>query len=618
MSPVMKHVVRCLCVCLVIFSTLFLSPASVFSQGSGNPIGGDTSQADYYSTAQGQEEIEQYKAVIDAGCGDPSLECLVHNVTRFVAIEWIHELKGAQAATNNINNNGGGGSNSNTSPYTGAMGGLAHLIGNMYTNPAAHTGVYVADVLESANIAQPAYAQGLGFAALDPVLEIWKTFRNIAYMFFVVIFIVIGFMIMFRQKISGQTAVTVQQAIPSVVISLIFVTFSYAIAGFMIDMMYVVMFLMLAIFKDVGILNAADGSPIVNFLTNASTTDIIDWNIFQLGGALIGRVNNFGQNYTFIEEALKSVTDSVLLQNLGAFGGGLTISLILIVAMLIGMIKLFFELLRSYATVVLAVVVAPLMLMVGAIPGKNAFMPWLRTIVGNLLPFPTVLMGMILFLIFNSASISGGAGFAPPFLLGASGGTGNVLAYMMGMAIVLALPEIVKKMRDSVAPQQGFGELIMKSAADRFKEGQSKIPVVKNITGPGAIARGAGRVGLGAVGAGLGAKVGYDRSGTGRGAAAGALIGGGIGSYSPEIAKRGAKFVGRAVVGAGTTRVADMLEDKMDETQATIQNATEGLFVGKSKQAKDSGKNQNITDPTGVKPRQRTRDRRARASRGGQ
>ena len=40
---------------------------------------------------------------------------------------------------------------------------------------------------------------------------------------------------------SPQTIVTIQSALPKIVVTLILVTFSYAIAGFMVDLVYVVM-----------------------------------------------------------------------------------------------------------------------------------------------------------------------------------------------------------------------------------------------------------------------------------------------------------------------------------------------------------------------------------------
>ena len=119
-------------------------------------------------------------------------------------------------------------------------------------NPPASAQTYLADVMESAHIIPKAQAQGLGFSALDPILNVWKIFRNVAYLFFVIIFLIAGFMIMFRQKISGQAVVTAQQALPGVIVALIFVTFSYAIAGFLIDLMYLLMYLMIGMFQPTG------------------------------------------------------------------------------------------------------------------------------------------------------------------------------------------------------------------------------------------------------------------------------------------------------------------------------------------------------------------------------
>ena len=55
----------------------------------------------------------------------------------------------------------------------------------------------------------------------------------------VIILIAAGFMIMFRVKINPQTVVSLQTMIPKLVITLLLVTFSYAIAGLVIDMIYV-------------------------------------------------------------------------------------------------------------------------------------------------------------------------------------------------------------------------------------------------------------------------------------------------------------------------------------------------------------------------------------------
>ena len=66
--------------------------------------------------------------------------------------------------------------------------------------------------------------------------KIWQKTRNIAYMAYVVVVIAIGFMIMFRNKIGGQTMVTVGNSIPQLVLGIFLVTFSFAIVGLMLDM----------------------------------------------------------------------------------------------------------------------------------------------------------------------------------------------------------------------------------------------------------------------------------------------------------------------------------------------------------------------------------------------
>jgi len=67
------------------------------------------------------------------------------------------------------------------------------------------------------------------------ITNIWAKFRDLAYLFFVVVMIVIGFMIMFRSKLGGQTLVSLGNTIPNVIVGLILVTFSFAIAGLVID-----------------------------------------------------------------------------------------------------------------------------------------------------------------------------------------------------------------------------------------------------------------------------------------------------------------------------------------------------------------------------------------------
>ncbi len=326
----------------------------------------------------------------------------------------------------------------------GAIPSVGTGIAMLYNRPASST-TYVADVLHSAHIIPQAQAQGLGFGALDPVLETWKTFRNVAYLFFVFTFLIIGFMIMFRHKIGGQTVVTAQQAIPQIIVSLLFVTFSYAIAGFMIDIMYLLMYFIIGLF---------DSDPIH-----------LNKNILELGLTLVavGKDAAFETMNGFIQELGMGVLGDII-----SWFGNLTAQVIVSIAVLVSLLKLFKELLISYVYVVCQVAFAPLFLMLGAIPGKNVFGNWVKQIVGNLAPFPTVLLITLMSEKINSYDLELG-GFMPPFMLGP--GMGGIMPQVIGIGMLMVLPEIITKVKEALGAKKGMFEDLAKVAGERFSRG---------------------------------------------------------------------------------------------------------------------------------------------------
>src|SRR3989338_11060501 len=142
----------------------------------------------------------------------------------------------------------------------GIVGQMSNLIGLAYQSPPVSFSNYLANVkqnIEKHGLVQPAYAQGAGFGFnnLLPVIDIWRAFRNVAYFVFILVFVLYGFMIMFRMKINAQNVATFQSAIPKIVLTLILITFAYAIAGFMIDLMYVIFNLILSVFASSGMIS---------------------------------------------------------------------------------------------------------------------------------------------------------------------------------------------------------------------------------------------------------------------------------------------------------------------------------------------------------------------------
>ena len=426
-----------------------------------------------YTYKISDEEKTAYTAAVE-NCDSPSLECLVKNTTRFVAMEWVNDIIGqGPKKTDDLEPVTDADAASQLASRTGMVGNMTKLIVGMYAYPPARTERFVVDVIHSTGV-EPAYAQGLGFAALDPVLDLWKKFRNVAYFFFIFLFIIIGFMIMFRSKIGGQAAITAQQAIPSILISLILVTFSYAISGFLIDLMYLSMFMIVGIFGEIT-------------TSSGAASNLISMNIFSLGGELLKSVkDSLGQTTDIINLLIKSMigTENAL-TGIVSIISGLTLSLVLAVAIVIALFRLFFELLKSYATIVVNVVTAPIILMFGAIPGKNVFSGWIMSMIGNLAAFPAVLLVIVLFYEFTEAG-SGGVtvktgGFMPPFLVGS--GNSSVASALLGFALLLALPDVVKKIKDKLGAKAGLGEEIAGWAGKNMKGAVRYSPLVAGAPG---------------------------------------------------------------------------------------------------------------------------------------
>ncbi|HPS40790.1 MAG TPA: hypothetical protein PLQ50_02165, partial [Candidatus Woesebacteria bacterium] len=272
----------------------------------------------------------------------------------------------------------------------GALGDVNKGIVALYTPPASSR-TYIADLMQSAKIIPQAQAQGLGFASLSPILDTWKMFRNLAYLFFVVIFLVIGFMIMFRTKV-GQAAITAQQAIPSLIIAMLAVTFSYAIAGFMIDIMYVIMYMIAGFFSE--------GS------------DVVSTNFF----GLIGLMFQGGDTTKTVLDTVQgfmseTLTNSGLAPLFGAVAGwitGLSATVIVAVVILFASFKIFFELIKTYVSVIIQIIFSPITLMMGAIPGKNVFSGWIRNLAGNLILWPVVLLCILVQRMLTASIRAGG------------------------------------------------------------------------------------------------------------------------------------------------------------------------------------------------------------------
>jgi len=268
---------------------------------------------------------------------------------------------------------------------------------------------YLKNVARDLHLIPEARAQvGFGFNALDPILPLWKVSRNIAYAFLVLAIIAIAFMIMFRVKISPQTIISVQSALPKIVIAVILITFSYAIAGFLVDLMYVVIGLISLFLSQIF---AALKSP---YVPSAGTLFSFLTQGF-LGTGIIGMLGLYWVIFLFV-----SIYTLVGVNGLGGiFVGWLTgasavfsligilLTIILAVLLIFIGIRILWMLLRAFVTIFLLVLVAPFQIALGtAFPGTG-FGPWVRSFLSNLSVFPlTGLLISLSYIFLTMAALS--------------------------------------------------------------------------------------------------------------------------------------------------------------------------------------------------------------------
>jgi len=331
----------------------------------------------------------------------------------------------------------------------GAIGMTNQMISALYT-PQASGIEYVASIKDNF-LGKPAYAQGIGFQGLQPILPLWREFRNVIYVLTSLFFISIGVMVMLRIKISPQAVVTVQSAIPQIITTLILVTFSYAIAGFLIDLSYVVQSLFLAI-----LFNGSGG------LASKLFTGGINPNFSDLSQAGLGTVFSLTWKATpfWALILLAGVPTAIIagivtLVSAGALavpmafvaaGGFLLTFLILLIMILVWVIKFFFGCVKCYIMIIIKIILAPLEIGLGALPNsKLNFSTWIWDLVANLAVFPISIIFLVLANIIIDACAKGL--WRPPIvdswvITGVTWPSGGLISVAVGLATLMILSKL--------------------------------------------------------------------------------------------------------------------------------------------------------------------------------
>lgn len=383
------------------------------------------------------------------------------------------------------------------------FGFMSNLIALPYTRPPASGTYWAIDGLKNAGFIPKTYAaEGIGLGAIKPFANLWKVFRDVAYMILVLILVAIGFMIMFRRKLNPQTVISVESALPRIVITLLLITFSFAIAGFLIDLMYVVIAITTSIISNNN--TYYDATKFTNNYLNAdmgtlynsmfpTKNDVFIWSgfkfLFDVGGALLsftGPLNGviraltggFAGYYTFMHSPaffwLYSAINNIQVAAFSfgdlpgtilwiVFGGILTalgtafgafiippliIGLIVLFTIIFMVFRIFFMLFKSYLQIILLIILGPIILLFEAVPGKSAFSFWFKHLIAELLTFPIVVAILLIgYVLVNTLSAPGQEIWTPPFLIGLDA---NTYALLLGMGLIFLIPSLVKLAKEVI------------------------------------------------------------------------------------------------------------------------------------------------------------------------
>lgn len=322
----------------------------------------------------------------------------------------------------------------------GLVGSATNTIASLYNPPAS--GIEYLAQMKDSFLGKPAYAQngGVGFQGLQPILPIWKAFRNIVYILSSFIFIIIGIMIMLRVKVSPQAVISLQNAIPQLITALILVTFSYAIAGLIIDFMYVIQSLVIAIiFNGVG-KNLSD-----NLLQGLINTNFSHLSGFTFGEVFWLSVKNLPVLViSLIGGLISGVIIGIFTGNplIGIAGGGLGVivfTLLICIMIIVLILKFLFGLIKCYISLILKIITAPLEIGMGAFPNsKMGFSSWIMDVIANISVFPI----SIIFIILVNVIAESSSGLWTPNIIGFAGATSALMPFIIAMGGLMLLPKL--------------------------------------------------------------------------------------------------------------------------------------------------------------------------------
>jgi len=320
---------------------------------------------------------------------------------------------------------------------------------------------------------------GYDFLKDHGITPLYRTFQTISYILFVVILIISGFMIMFRQKIGGQTAITIMNTLPNVILGLVLVTFSFSIVGIILN---VGSWLTNIFANFLGFASPQEGimlnSPLSLFSFFGQSVNLENSDLFTTVPAITG-----GGGLVLL------VVAGIFSSGIAGIGGAVGIILLLLIVILICLliyagIRVFITLFKAYISILIQTVTGPIQITIGTFPGNNKFiMNWINSVLKSALTFPLVylIINLPVYLLNNKLNLD---------IQGLTSGTLDLetggLSSIIGFIVYAVFPIVCfffaadapKVLNDFLPTESGKG---LQEALAGTQAGLSKIPLVGSL-----------------------------------------------------------------------------------------------------------------------------------------
>jgi len=260
------------------------------------------------------------------------------------------------------------------------------------------------------------------------VLELWKLARNAAYAVLSIVMIIIGMMIMVRKKVNPQLVVTIENAIPRVVLGVFLITFSYPIGA-----TFIALIEPMRRIGDVILGQAASnlGNPSFSGVGSGMVTIVAVLMLFSAIAAIV---------------AIGGAAIGVL----ATAGIGVAVIIILLIVLYFAVLMIVsFKALSIMIRMIMATITSPLTFAIGSMPGKEQMITdWFKLMFARLISvfamyFTLALSGFVLhYLLINPSSSTGNLNLGALFIAWLL--TPFIIIVILGTAI--GMPKKVEEM----------------------------------------------------------------------------------------------------------------------------------------------------------------------------